>query len=84
MNDLCKFLISHIILDFDGEVNQEIITRFLVEDRSPLAQSLKGRLSAEHGPEDFLIVLSDCLRAAIRTGITAEVVEQKIQTYVDS
>ncbi|MDX9720737.1 MAG: hypothetical protein RBU37_08310 [Myxococcota bacterium] len=84
MEELCQFLIGRMILDFDGEVDQETVTRFLADDSSPLARDLRGRLLAEGGLEDFLIVLSDCLRDSIRTGITPEKVREQISTYVES
>lgn len=84
MEELCKTLMSHIILDFDGDVTYDTIDDFLADDPSPLAQSLRGRLDKENGAADFLLVLSDCLRESLRSGITPARVEQQIKIYVDS
>jgi len=84
MDELCQFLVKHMILDFDGEVTQESISRLLAEDPSPLAQSLRSRLIEDDGVGDFLIVLSDCLRDKIRTGVTPTNVKKQIEIYVES
>ena len=83
MDELCKFLINHMILDFDGEVDKEAISRFLLDDGSSLARSLRGKLLSD-GIEDFLIVLSDVLRESIPKGITPEKVKDHISMYIES
>ena len=83
MNDLCEFLIKNLILDFDAAVDHETLQGFIQDDDSPLASSLRERLTPEK-LDDFLIVLGDCLREHIRTGIDAAAVTKQIGLFVDS
>lgn len=84
MDKLCDFLISRLILDFDGDVTYDTINNFLADDDSTTARALRGRLIAEGNAGDFLIVLSDCLREYIRTGITPDNVKSQIELYAES
>lgn len=83
MNELCQFLITKIILDFDTDVDHERLMGFLEDDTSEDGLALKARLTPEK-LDDFLIVLSDCLREYIRTGIDEARVAEQIKLFTDA
>ncbi len=84
MEELCRFLIGHMLLDFDGEVDQEAVGRFLAEDDSPLASKLRMHIANNEKFEDFLLVLSDCLREYIGSGVSPEAVQEQIEVYLEA
>jgi hypothetical protein len=81
---LATYLIGHIVLDFNGEVSMEQINTLLLEDGSALAKKLRSRLIQEGGPDDFLLVLADCLRESLRRGINEEAVKEQIDLYLNA
>lgn len=84
MDEFVEYLIQHMILDFDGELNVDTLTKFLADDDSTLARDVRARFAAENGADDFLIVMCDCLRDYIRTGITADKVKTQVSVYIES
>ena len=84
MQQLASYLLNHIVLDFDGEVDMETLNALLLEDGSQLAHDLRARLIAEQGPTDFLVVLADCLKEFIREGINEELIGEQIGFYLDA
>ena len=83
MNELARYLIENLILDFKG-MDVEDIRAFLREDDSPSARALLSKIIEDDGIDDMLFVLADCLQESIRTGITEDTVREQLSTYIDS
>jgi len=84
MHALSRYLISQLVLDFKADVDRGVINQLLIEDASPLARDLRSRLAAQGGPDDFLLVLADCLREHLREGINEEQVLDSILMYIEA
>lgn len=84
MNQLIAHLIENLILDFQGELDLEMVRDFIKPDESKEAKSLYARLVADGGVDDLLVVLADCLKDYLRDGINENVVREQIQLYVES
>jgi hypothetical protein len=83
VNDLARYLIENLILDFKG-MDVEDIRSFLREDDSPTARALLSKIIEDDGIDDMLFVLADCLQEFLRTGINEETVRDQLRTYIDS
>lgn len=83
MNELARYLIENLILDFKG-MDVEDIRAFLREDDSPSARALLSKIIEDDGIDDMLFVLADCLQEYIRTGITEDTIREQLGTYIDS
>lgn len=84
MNQLIAHLLDNIILDFQGELDLDMVRQFLHGDPSKEAQALRDRLVAEGGVSDMLVVLADCLKDFLREGVNESVVHEQLQLYVES
>ena len=84
MNQLIAHLLDNLILDFQGELDLDMVREFLRNDTSKEAQALRDRLAADGGVNDMLVVLADCLKDFIRQGIDENVVREQLQLYAES
>ena len=84
MDELCSYILDHIVLDFEGEFTMEKINDMLVRDGSQVSRDLRARLIAEKGPNQFLLVLLDCLGESISDGIRKDKVEEQVRLYLDA
>lgn len=84
MNALIKYLIDHIVLDFDGELDLVQVREFLHQDQSRDARTLLAKLIEIRGVDDMMITLADCLKENLETGINPEVVREQLRTYAES
>ncbi len=83
MNELARYLIENLILDFQG-LDVEDVRSFLREDDSPVARALLSKIIEDNGIDELLLVLSDCLQEFVRSGINEDVVTQQLSVYIDS
>jgi hypothetical protein len=84
VNELVRYLIENMYLDFQGEVSVEKVREFLREDDSRDARQLLSKIIEEKGVNDLLITLADCLREHIRSGVTDQVVREQLNMYSES
>jgi hypothetical protein len=84
VNDLVRYLIDNLLLDFQGGVSVEKVREFLREDDSREARQLLSKIIEEKGVNDLLITLADCLREHIRSGVTDSVVREQLNMYSES
>jgi signal transduction histidine kinase len=82
VKELSEYLMKHIVLDFAGDLDPEIINEMLIKEGSPVAHDLRARILADGGMDDFLIVLADCLREHVQSRLQEEVVTDQIRMYV--
>lgn len=84
MRELVRYLLSNLVLDFQGEITVEKIREFLREDDSREARKLLSKIIEEKGIDDLLITLADCLKDHIPTGVSEEVIREQLNMYTDS
>jgi hypothetical protein len=84
VNPLISYLLDNLILDFEGELDLDMVRNYLKGDESKEARTLYARVVADGGVDDMLLVLADCLKESVRTGIDEETLHEQIRTYVES
>jgi hypothetical protein len=84
VKELIRYLLDKLFLDFQGEITLETVRSFLREDDSREARQLLAKLIEEHGVEDMLTTLADCLKEHIQSGINEKVVREQLSMYSDS
>lgn len=84
MKELIKYLLDKLFLDFQGEISLETVRTFLREDDSREARQLLAKLIEEHGVEDMLTTLADCLKEHIQSGINERVIREQLSMYSES
>lgn len=84
MNELIRYLLENMYIDFQGDLTVDTVRGFLKDDGSKEAKALMARLVKEKGVEDMLITLADCLKDNLRDGIDETVVKEQLGSYVES
>lgn len=84
MQELVRYLLENLYLDFQGDISVERVREFLREDDGKEARQLLARLLAENGVDDMLLTLADCLKEHIRTGISEKTIREQLAMYSDS
>ena len=84
MNELVKYLLENLMIDFQGDLDLEQVKGFLQGDDSRLARALLGKLVSDGGVEEMMVTLADCLREYITEGINEEVIQDQVQIYAES
>ena len=84
MNQLIRYLLENMYIDFQGEISLENVRQFLRGDESKEAKALLQKLIEDKGVDELLITLADCLKDHIRTGVSEQVVRDQLSTYSDS
>ena len=84
MQQLASYLLNHLVLDFDGDIQMEHINELLLSDGSDGAHELRSRLMADGGPNDFLLALADVLKDHTRNGIREEHVVEQVGYYLQA
>ncbi len=84
MNELVRYLLENMYLDFQGEISLEQVRAMLREDGSREARQLLEKLTQENGIDDMLITLADTLKDYIQRGIDNETVREQLQLYSES
>ena len=84
MQELVRYLLENLYLDFQGDISVETVRGFLREDDSREARALLSKIIEEKGVDDLLLALADCLKEQLRTGITEKTVRDQLSVYTDS
>lgn len=84
VNQLVKYLLENLYLDFQGEISLDQVRQFLRGDDSREAKALLQKLIEDKGVDELLITLADVLKDHIRTGVNEEVVRGQLSLYSDS
>ena len=84
MQELVRFLLQNVYLDFQGDITVEKVREFLREDDSREARVLLSRIIEEGGVDDLLIALADVLKEHLAAGINETTVRDQLQLYTDS
>ncbi len=84
MEELARYLIDNLILDFKGMDVEDVRAFLRSEDDNPAARALLSKIIEDDGIDELLFVLADCLTEYIRTGINEDTVQAQLGTYIDS
>lgn len=84
MNELIKYLIANMYIDFQGEISMEEVKAFLSQDGSKESKALLHKLVTDNGVEDMLITLADLLKDNLSSGVTDAVVKEQLVVYSES
>lgn len=84
MNELARYLIDNIYLDFQGGITLEEMREALRKEDTREARHLLSKLIEDKGIDDLMLTIADCLKEHIRTGITEDTVKQQLVTYAES
>jgi hypothetical protein len=80
MDKLAKYLLDRLQLDFSGDIDMEVIKQFLRDDNSPEANQILAKI-AQEGVDDLLIVVADCLKEHLASGINENTLKQQLTSY---
>ena len=84
MQELVRYLLENMYLDFQGEISIEQVRQYMRGDNSKEAKALLQKLIEDKGVDDLLLALADVLKEHLRSGINEQVVRQELTTYSDS
>lgn len=84
MNALIKYLLENLMIDFQGDLNLDMVKSMLRDDHSQAAKELLHKIVTERGTGDMMISLADCLREYIPSGISEDVVREQLELYSKS
>ena len=84
MEELVRYLLSNLYLDFQGDISVDQVREFLREDDSREARQLLSKIIEERGVDDLLITLADCLKDNICTGVNEVTLREQLVLYGDS
>jgi hypothetical protein len=84
VEQLVRYLLSNLYLDFQGDISVEKVREFLREDDSREARQLLSKIIEEKGVDDLLITLADCLKESITTGVNEKTLRDQLVTYAES
>jgi hypothetical protein len=84
VEELVRYLLSNMYLDFQGDISVEKVREFLREDDSREARQLLSKIIEEKGVDELLITLADCLKDSIATGVNAQSVREQLVLYAES
>ncbi len=84
MNELIRYLMENMCIDFQGDLSMDTLRQYLASDSSPEAQTLLKKLQRDSNVDDMLITLADCLKEQIRDGISEEQIQDQLSTYAES
>jgi len=84
VQELVRYLLENLYLDFQGDISVDRVREFLREDDSKEARRLLSKIIEDNGVDDLLLALADCLKEHIRTGISEPILREQLAMYADS
>jgi predicted GTPase len=84
VQELVRYLLENLYLDFQGDISVDKVREFLREDDSKEARALLSKIIEENGVDDLLLALADCLKEQLRHGITEKTVRDQLSLYTES
>lgn len=84
MNELIRYLLENMYLDFQGEISVEQVRSMLRNDGSRESKTLLEKLQQDNGINDMLLTLADTLKDYIPHGINDDVVKEQLHMYSES
>ena len=84
MQELVRYLLENMYLDFQGEISIEQVRQYLRGDNSKEAKALLQKLIEDKGVDELLITLADVLKDHVRTGVNEDTMREQLVLYSDS
>lgn len=84
MKELIAYLRENLILDFQGELDLEMVREFLKTDDSREAKAVMSKVVADGGADELMLVLADVLLDTVRAALTDDVLRKNLQAYAES
>lgn len=84
MKELARYLVDHIVIDFDAAITMDQVRQFLREEDSRESRALLSKLIDDRGVQELMVTVADCLKDHIRSGINEDVVRDQLQMYSES
>ena len=84
MQELVRYLLENLYLDFQGDISVERVREFLRDDDSREARALLSKIIEEKGVDDLLLALADCLKEQLRSGITEKTIREQLTVYTEA
>lgn len=84
MNQLARYLMEHMYIDFDGAISIDEVRQLLREEDTRESRALLSRLIEDKGIDDMMIAIAEILKDHLRTGISEGVIRDQLVTYGES
>jgi len=84
VNELAKYLIDNIYLDFQGGITLEEMRAALRKDDTRESRHLLSKLIEDKGVDDLMVTIADCMKEHIRSGINEDTIKEQLVTYAES
>lgn len=84
MNELIAYFRANLILDFQGDLNPEMIREMLKDDESRDAKQILAKVVADGGVSELMLVLADCLLEPVQRMLTDEIMRENLRMYSES
>jgi len=84
VNELAKYLINNIYLDFQGGITLEEMRASLRKDDTRESRHLLSKLIEDKCVDDLLVTIADCLKESLRSGINEDTIKEQLVTYAES
>lgn len=84
MNQLARYLMEHMYIDFDGSIAIDEVRQLLRDEDSRESRQLLSKLIEDKGIDEMMLALAEILKDYMRTGISEAVVREQLMTYGES
>lgn len=84
MNQLARYLMEHMYIDFDGSISIDEVRQLLRDEDSRESRALLGKLIEDKGVDEMMIAVAEILKDYLRTGISEGVIREQLVTYGES
>jgi len=84
VNKLIAYLRENVVLDFQGDLDLEMVRDYLKDDDSREAKAVLTKIVADGNADDMMLVLADVLLETVRSALTDDVLRQNLRLYAES
>jgi len=84
VNKLIAYLRENVVLDFQGDLDLEMVRDYLKDDDSREAKAVLAKVVADGNADDMMLVLADVLLETVRSALTDDVLRQNLRLYAES
>jgi hypothetical protein len=84
VNQLARYLMEHMYIDFDGSISIDEVRQLLRDEDSRESRALLAKLIEDKGIDEMMIAIAEILKDYLRTGISEGVIREQLMTYGES
>jgi hypothetical protein len=84
VNQLARYLMEHMYIDFDGSISIDEVRQLLRDEDSRESRQLLSKLIEDKGIDEMMIAIAEILKDYLRTGINEAVMREQLKTYGES